>query len=148
MQGVTSATAHMPQPISESPGVASGRGLSLVLSQNCGTTHVPQHVGHVRPESMRVNRGRWKQNEYLATRTATACRGDRELRRAGPRHWPNRTQLMAGLLLRESGCFFPLGSDLGQDTVYTATCGNRKRNDHHRSSILPRGCTGFMCRWG
>lgn len=86
-----SVTAHTIQPFSASPGVTAGRGPSLALSYKCSTAHIPQHVGHVRTESMSIKRRRQKQNKHLATGTTTTCGGDGELDRAGSRHWPNRT---------------------------------------------------------
>ena len=47
---------------------------------------------------------------------------------------------MAGLLLRQSGCFLPLGGNLGQDTVYAATWGKRNGSGSHWPRGLQHGC--------
>lgn len=53
--------------------------------------------------------------------------GGWELRRAAASRQPHGTAVLAGLLLTQASCFFPLSSDLGQDTVYAATWGDKRQ---------------------
>ena len=90
------------------------------------------------PDIPTLHMGHWKtsyrchrhpENKHLAAGgvTATAQEGGRLLRWAGGGRWPHRTGLLAGLLFTQASCFFPLSSHLGQDTVYTATWGDKRQ---------------------
>lgn len=88
------------------------------------------HVGHGKT-FYRCHRH--PENKHLAAgsatgrATATAQEGGWEFRWARASRWPHGTGLLAGLLLTQASCFFPLSSDLGQDTVYAATWGDKRQ---------------------